>query len=203
MVLSFTIPAGPRQHSHSRFRVQRDPWPYFAVSDSRLFQPGDQVPVCISPRNKVAQLYLQALGSPLSLSLLLRSTIIRPVCLGIKHESGAYDHIFISVRQLRGCWCGALSLMRGRVCRLQLLLVLASAVILGSESRGTRGHILLSQIRYFPFRRLVSLIASRHGPRRNTPLLLLPLPHNGRCLQSHRLATGLYATIHINRHADK
>jgi hypothetical protein len=33
-----------------------------------------------------------------------------------------------------------------RVCRLQLLLVLASAVILGSESRGTRDHILLSQI---------------------------------------------------------
>jgi hypothetical protein len=32
--------------------------------------------------------------------------------------------------------------MRGRVCRLQLLLVLASAVIFGSESRKTRGHIL-------------------------------------------------------------
>jgi hypothetical protein len=37
--------------------------------------------------------------------------------------------------------------MRGRVCRLQLLLALASSVILGSESRGTHGHILLSQIR--------------------------------------------------------
>jgi hypothetical protein len=34
--LSFTIPAGPRQHSHSRVRV---PWkyrPYCSVSDSRL-----------------------------------------------------------------------------------------------------------------------------------------------------------------------
>jgi hypothetical protein len=30
--------------------------------------------------------------------------------------------------------------------RLQLLLVLASAVIPGSESRGTHGHISLSQI---------------------------------------------------------
>jgi hypothetical protein len=39
------------------------------------------------------------------------------------------------------------SLMRGRVCRLQLLLVLASAVIRGSESHGTHYHILLSQIR--------------------------------------------------------
>jgi hypothetical protein len=40
--------------------------------------------------------------------------------------------------------------MRERVCRLQLLLVLASAVILGSESRGIRDHILLSQIRDSP-----------------------------------------------------
>jgi hypothetical protein len=44
-----------------------------------------------------------------------------------------------------------LSLARGRVCRLQLLLALANAVILGSESRETHDHILLSQIRDFPF----------------------------------------------------
>jgi hypothetical protein len=37
--------------------------------------------------------------------------------------------------------------MRGWVCRLKLLLVLASAVILRPESRGTHDHILLSQIR--------------------------------------------------------
>jgi hypothetical protein len=36
------------------------------------------------------------------------------------------------------------------VCCLQLLLDLASAVILGSEFRGTPGRILLSQIRDFP-----------------------------------------------------
>jgi hypothetical protein len=42
------------------------------------------------------------------------------------------------------------SLTRGWVCRLQLLLVLASAVILTSESRGTHDHILLSQIRDSP-----------------------------------------------------
>jgi hypothetical protein len=41
------------------------------------------------------------------------------------------------------------SLTRGWVCCLQLLLAFASAVILGSESRGTH-HILLSQIRDFP-----------------------------------------------------
>jgi hypothetical protein len=39
------------------------------------------------------------------------------------------------------------SLTRGRVCRLQLLLALASAVILRSESRRTHDRILLSQIR--------------------------------------------------------
>jgi hypothetical protein len=41
-------------------------------------------------------------------------------------------------------------LTRGWVCRLQLLLALASAVILRSESRGTHDHILLSQIRDSP-----------------------------------------------------
>jgi hypothetical protein len=41
------------------------------------------------------------------------------------------------------------SLMRGLVCRLQLLLGLASAVILRSESRETHDHILLPQIRDF------------------------------------------------------
>jgi hypothetical protein len=93
----------------------------------------------------------------LSLSLSLRPTVSQPVCLGMKHPSGAYDQIFVTVTQLRVCWCGALSLMRGRVCHLQLLLALSSAVILGSKSHGTRGHILLSQIRDFLFCRLLQL----------------------------------------------
>jgi hypothetical protein len=38
------------------------------------------------------------------------------------------------------------SLTRGWVCRLRLLLVFATAVILRSESRGTHDYILLSQI---------------------------------------------------------
>jgi hypothetical protein len=40
--------------------------------------------------------------------------------------------------------------MKGWICLLQLLLVLASGVILRSGSRGTHGHILVSQIRDSP-----------------------------------------------------
>jgi hypothetical protein len=48
-------------------------------------------------------------------------------------------------------WGAVSAMTRERVCRLQLLMAIASAVIFGSESRGTRDRILLSQIRDFPF----------------------------------------------------
>jgi hypothetical protein len=83
----------------------------------------------------------------------------------MKHPPGAYDQIFLASRQLRVCWCGALSLTRWRVCRVQLLLlVLASLVIFGSQD-----HILLSQTRDFPFRRLLRLAGLRW--RYSNPLL--------------------------------
>jgi hypothetical protein len=58
--------------------------------------------------------------------------------------------IFIAVRQWRVCRSGAPTLTRGRVCRLQLLLAVASAVILGSESGKAHNHILLPQFRDSP-----------------------------------------------------
>jgi hypothetical protein len=97
----------------------------------------------------------------LSLSLMLRPKVSRSVYLRIKHRSAVCYQIFITVRQLRVCLSGAPSLTRGRVCCLQLVLGLASTVLLGSESRGNRDNILLSQIRDFPFRRLLRLAGLR------------------------------------------
>jgi hypothetical protein len=91
-----------------------------------------------------------------SSSLMLRRTVSRPACLGVKHPSGAYDQIFITATQLRFVVVG-----RPFDDWMGLSLVLASAVILGSEARGTRGHILLSQIGDYPFRRLLRLVGLR------------------------------------------
>jgi hypothetical protein len=66
-------------------------------------------------------------------------------------STGAHDQIFITLWQLRSCFCGASSRTRGRVCLLYMLLALASLVFLRSESLGTRDHILLSQISDFLF----------------------------------------------------
>jgi hypothetical protein len=63
-------------------------------------------------------LWMLSSALSLGLSLMLRPTVNRPVCLGMKHPSGVYDQIVIAVRQMRVCWCGALSLTRERICRL-------------------------------------------------------------------------------------
>jgi hypothetical protein len=84
----------------------------------------------------------------------LRPTVSRLVRLGVRNPSGTRDQFFflleIFFRQLRACYFVEPSLTRGRVCNLLLLLVLASAVPLGSESRGTQDHILLSQFLKIP-----------------------------------------------------
>jgi hypothetical protein len=77
---------------------------------------------------------------------MLRPTVSRLVCVGDRHPSWTHDQIYITVRQLQVCLYGAPSLTRGLVCSLQLLVVLTSAVVLGSESHKSYDRILLSHI---------------------------------------------------------
>jgi hypothetical protein len=76
---------------------------------------------------------------------LLLAVYRQSVHLGVKHLETHEQNFF----QLNTCLHSpsvTSSLTRGWICSLQLLLALARAVILGSESSGTRDHILLSQI---------------------------------------------------------
>jgi hypothetical protein len=70
--------------------------------------------VCLANLSQISDWSLLSLthSLKLSLSFMLRPTVSRPVCLWIKHPFGAYDQILITVRQLRVCWCGTLSLWR-------------------------------------------------------------------------------------------
>jgi hypothetical protein len=75
MGLSFKIADGPRQRSHSRFRVPRVSRPYFTASYSRLPNLEGQVPIFISHRYRLARLYPQALGSFYVVSMTRRATV--------------------------------------------------------------------------------------------------------------------------------
>jgi hypothetical protein len=67
------------------------------------------------------------------------------VSLGVEPHLGLMTRYLLLLTVTVYLMWGALSDER-TVCRLQFLLVLASAVILGSEPLGTRDRILLSQI---------------------------------------------------------
>jgi hypothetical protein len=94
-------------------------------------------------------------GDSLKVKVTLRLTVSQSVSLGVEPLTR-----YLFVWQLRSCFCWELSLTRGRVCLLYMLLALTSAVFLGSESLGTHDHILLSQIWDFHFRRLLRLAGS-------------------------------------------
>jgi hypothetical protein len=91
---------------------------------------------------------LHSVSVQVKVKVTLRLTVSKSWC---RAPSGAHDQILITVWQLRSCFCGAPSLTWGQVCLLHILLTLASAVFLRSESLETRVHILLSQIWDFPF----------------------------------------------------
>jgi hypothetical protein len=110
------------------------------------------------PRLTASQLWL---SHELSQSQNHIATDGQSVSLGVEPHLGLMTRYFLTVWQLRSCFCGVLSLTRGYVCFLYMLLVLSSAVFLGFESQGTRDHNLLSQIWDFPFRRLLRLAGSR------------------------------------------
>jgi hypothetical protein len=134
----------------------------------------NQVPVFISLRTRMAQLYPQAMDSIFVTSygsqgyggdIRIRlhtancNSSQRYVTTGGQSASlswcqaptwGPRPDLYCCQTVLDLFLCGAPSLTRGPICHLQLLLVLASAVIYGYESGGTQDHILLFQIQDFP-----------------------------------------------------
>jgi hypothetical protein len=119
----------------------------------------------ISPQQQEAQIYPRVLGplfvatydsqscvestrpasargsliAQVQAQVIMRPTVSRPVCLGVGHQSGAHDRIFITVGWL---WTSC-RLTRRRVCNL----LVQFAVTLRSKSLRTHDHILLSHLR--------------------------------------------------------
>jgi hypothetical protein len=173
--LSFIIVAGLRQRSHSRARVQRT-HDHILLSPIRDSNLEGQVPVFIFPRNRVGQLYPQALGSLFVASYDSQSYGggIRPrLHTGFSSlaESESYMCITTDGQPASLSWNKAH--IWGLRPDLYYCLTVASLLIWGAlsdERTGLsftiavgprqRSH-LLSQIRDFPFHRLLRLAGSR------------------------------------------
>jgi hypothetical protein len=120
--------------------------------------------------------------------------------------SGAHDQIFITVWNVRSCFVGRPLFL------LHMLLALASAVFLWSESTGARDHILLSQIWDFPFRHLLRLAGSRWRystppPHGVAPVLIWTAAYRALCYPRRWLLLarihGEASWFHINKLVSK
>jgi hypothetical protein len=76
-----------------------------SLTRGRVCLLSESLPALVSHYNvkdvyiySIYRAFNQQLSLSLSLSLMLRPTVSRSVCLGIKHPSGACDQILISVR---------------------------------------------------------------------------------------------------------
>jgi hypothetical protein len=110
--------------------------------------------VVLNPTHSLPSFLLVQTLYSLKLKLKLnydRQSVGQSVLVSGTHLGPATNSFFLEIffRQLQVCYFVAPSLTRGRVCNLLLLLVLASAVPLGSEC-GTQDHILLSQFLRLP-----------------------------------------------------
>jgi hypothetical protein len=76
----------------------------------------------------------------------LRLTVSQSLNLGVETHLGLMIRYLLLFDNYGLVLCGAPSLTRGRVYHLYMLLVLTSAVFLGTESLGSHDHVLLSQI---------------------------------------------------------
>jgi hypothetical protein len=124
---------------------------------------------CISNNNEVFLLFclqslrnIEAQLNPflVKVKVTLRLTVGQSVSLGIEPHLGLMTRYLLFLR-VTVLFCGAPSLTRGRVSPLYMLLALASAVPLGSESLGSRDHTPLSQFWDLPPRRPPRLAGSR------------------------------------------
>jgi hypothetical protein len=75
----------------------------------------------------------------------LRLTVGQSVNLGVEPHLGLMTRYLLLFDSYGLVFVGRPLLTRERVCLLYMVLAFASAVFLGSESLGSRDHILLSQ----------------------------------------------------------
>jgi hypothetical protein len=106
-----------RPQDHCNYSIHT----FFSVFSSRCLvaaSNGGRSPSSGLPNCPWSQLPASHFSHQIKVKVMSRRTVSRPVCLRVKHPSWDQDQIFITVRQLRVCWCGVPLLRRERVCRL-------------------------------------------------------------------------------------